>query len=190
MKNKTLIGLFSLIILVILSYFIFENFLKKKDTNKKNSNSLEEKSFTSNTIKDVSYLSKDTKGNEYIINASTGEIDINNSDVIYLTNVKAEINLENSNKVVITSEYGKYNTKNFDTIFSKNVIINYLANKITGEYLDFSLERNLMVISRNIVYTNPENILLADVLEMNIKTKDTRIFMYDDKNKVNIKSKN
>ena len=26
--------------------------------------------------------------------------------------------LENSNKVVITSEYGKYNTKNFDTIFS------------------------------------------------------------------------
>ena len=170
MKNKTLIGLFSLIILVILSYFIFENFLKKKDTNKKNSNSLEEKSFTSNTIKDVSYLSKDTKGNEYIINASTGEIDINNSDVIYLTNVKAEINLENSNKVVITSEYGKYNTKNFDTIFSKNVIINYLANKITGEYLDFSLERNLMVISRDIVYTNPENILLADVLEMNIQT--------------------
>ena len=102
MKNKTLIGLFSLIILVILSYFIFENFLKKKDTNKKNSNSLEEKSFTSNTIKDVSYLSKDTKGNEYIINASTGEIDINNSDVIYLTNVKAEINLENSNKVAVS----------------------------------------------------------------------------------------
>ena len=190
MKNKTLIGLFSLLILVILGYFIFENFLKKKDTNKKNSNSLEEKSFTSNTIKDVSYLSKDTKGNEYIINASTGEIDINNSDVIYLTNVKAEINLENSNKVVITSEYGKYNTKNFDTIFSKNVIINYLANKITGEYLDFSLERNLMVISRDIVYTNPENILLADVLEMNIQTKDTKIFMYEDSKKVKIKSKN
>ena len=28
-----------------------------------------------------------------------------------------------------------------------------------------------MVISRNIVYTNLENILLADVLEMNIQTK-------------------
>ena len=132
MKNQTLIGRFSLTILVILSYFIFEYFLKKKDTNKKNSNSLEEKSFTSNTIKDVSYLSKDTKGNEYIINASTGEIDINNSDVIYLTNVKAEIILENSNKVVITSEYVKYNTKNFDTLFSQNVILNYLANKING----------------------------------------------------------
>ena len=47
-----------------------------------------------------------------------------------------------------------------------------------------------MVISRNIVYTNLENILLADVLEMNIQTKDTKIFMYESKKKVNIKSKN
>ena len=170
--------------------FSISKFFKKKDTDKLNSNSLDEKSFTSNTIKDVSYLSKDSKGNEYIINASTGEIDINDPDVIYLTNVKAEIKLKDSNKVVITSEYGKYNTKNFDTIFTENVIINYLANKITGEYLDFSIERNLMVISRNIVYTNPENILTADVLEMNIQTKDTKIFMYEDKNKVKVKSKN
>ena len=190
MKNKRIIGFFLLIILIIITCFIYLNSLKKKDPIKINSNSLEEKSFSSNTIKDVSYLSRDTKGNEYIINASTGEIDINNSDVIYLTNVRAEINLKNSNKVVINSEYGKYNTKNFDTIFSKNVIINYLANKITGEYLDFSLERNLMVISRNIVYTNPENILLADVLEMNIQTKDTKIFMYEESKKVKVKSKN
>ncbi len=190
MKNKKIMGFSLTIILIVISYFIYLNFLKKKDTNKIDSNSLEEKSFSSNTIKDVSYLSKDSKGNEYNINAKSGEIDINNPDVIYLTNVRAEINLKNSNKVVITSEYGKYNTKNFDTIFSENVIINYLDNKITGEYLDFSLERNLMVISRNIIYTNPENIMLADVLEMNIKTKDTKIFMYEDKNKVKIKSRN
>ena len=189
MKNKKVMGSFLVIVLMIIGYFVYFNSLKKKNTNKIISDSLEKKSFSSNTIKDVSYLSKDSKGNEYIINASTGEIDINNSDVIYLTNVRAEINLKDSNKIVITSEYGKYNTKNFDTIFSKNVIINYLTNKITGEYLDFSLERNLMVISRNIVYTNPENILLADVLEMNIQTKDTKIFMYEDKNKVKIKSK-
>jgi len=190
MKNKKIMGFSLIIVLIVISYFIYLNFLKKKESNKINSNSLEEKSFSSNTIKDVSYLSKDSKGNEYIINATSGEIDINDPDVIYLTDVRAEINLKNSNKVVITSEYGKYNTKNFDTIFSESVIINYLDNKITGEYLDFSIERNLMVISRNIVYTNPENIMIADVLEMNIKTKDTKIFMYEDKNKVKIKSRN
>ena len=102
----------------------------------------------------------------------------------------AFINLKNSNTINIKSDFGKYNTKNFDTIFSKNVLINYLDNKIAGEYLDFSLERNLMVISRDIVYTNLDNILHADVLEMNIETKDTKIFMYETDKKVNIKNKN
>ena len=77
----------------------------------------------------------------------------------------------------------------FDTIFSKNVEINYLDNKITGEYLDFSMGRNSMIISKKVVYTNVENILKADVIEINVTTKDTKIFMYKDNQKVNIKSK-
>ena len=96
----------------------------------------------------------------------------------------------NSENIIITSEYGKYNSENFDTIFSNNVIIDYLDNKITSEYLDFSLERNLMLISKKVVYTNLENILKADALEMNLKTKDTKIFMYENQKKVNVKSIN
>ena len=47
-----------------------------------------------------------------------------------------------------------------------------------------------MIISKNVVFTNIENILEADVIEINIKTKDTKIFMYEKEKKVNIKSKN
>ena len=140
-------------------------------------------------MENVSYSSKDAKGNEYIVNASKGEIDYDKPDIIYLTNVRALIKLTNSNDVTITSDFGKYNTNNFDTIFSKNVEINYLDNKITGEYLDFSIGRNSMIISRNVIYTNLENILKADVIEINVATKDTKIFMYKDNKKVNIKSK-
>ena len=139
-------------------------------------------------MEDVSYSSKDAKGNEYIVNASKGEIDYDRPNIIYLTNVRAFIKLTNSNDVTITSDFGKYNTNNFDTIFSKNVEINYLDNKITGEYLDFSIERNSMIISKKVVYTNLENILKADVIEINVTTKDTKIFMYKDNQKVNIKS--
>ena len=64
-----------------------------------------------------------------------------------------------------------------------------MENKINGEYLDFSLERNSMIISKKVVFTNIENILEADVIEINIKTKDTKIFMYENEKKVNIKSK-
>ncbi len=188
MRNKKFVGFFLLIILPILTYFLYIKFFTGKKTPVIDTSLIDEKSFSSNTIDDVNYVSKDSKGNEYTINALTGEIDLNNSDIIFLTDVNAIIKLKSSDKIFIKSDFGKYNTKNFDTIFSKNVIIDYLENKITGEYLDFSLDRNLMVISRNIVYTNLENILTADVLEMDIQTKDTKIFMYENKKKINIKS--
>ena len=140
-------------------------------------------------MRDVYYASKDAKGNEYIIQASEGEIDYGQPNIIYLTNVKGFVKLNNSHNIEITSNYGKYNSNNFDTIFSKNVIINYLNNKITGEYLDFSMQRNSMIISRNVIYTNIGNILKADVIEIEITTKDTKIFMFQDNKKVNIKSK-
>ncbi len=190
MKNKKIVFFLILIILAISSYFLYKKFIEEEKIENINSSLMEENSFSSNTINEVNYRSKDTKGNEYIINALKGEIDLKNPDIIFLTDVTAIINLKNSNKINIKSDFGKYNTKNFDTIFSKNVIIKYLDNKVIGEYLDFSLERNLMVISRNIVYTNQENIVSADVLEMNIQTKDTKIYMYENKKKVNIKSLN
>ena len=145
--------------------------------------------YSTNIIEDVYYSSKDAKGNEYIIRASKGEIDFKQSEIIYLTDVKALIKLTNSNNIEIISSYGKYNSNNFDTIFSKNVIINYLNNKITGEYLDFSMQRNSMIMSKDVIYTNLENILKADVIEININTKDTKIFMHKNNEKVNIKSK-
>ena len=47
-----------------------------------------------------------------------------------------------------------------------------------------------MIISKDVTYNNLENVLKADVIEMNIETKDTKIFMHEHKKKVNIKSKN
>ena len=47
-----------------------------------------------------------------------------------------------------------------------------------------------MMISRNVVYNNMENTLNADVIEMNIKTKDVKIFMYEKDKKVKIQNKN
>ena len=187
MKKKNII-FFLIIFLLIFSLIIFLKYSKEESVTKIEEEVLEEP-YKSNIMEDVSYSSKDAKGNEYIVNASKGEIDYDRPNIIYLTNVRAFIKLTNSNDVTITSNFGKYNTNNFDTIFSKNVMINYLENKIIGEYLDFSIKRNSMIISRKVVYTNLENILKADVIEINITTKDTKIFMYKDNKKVNIKSK-
>ena len=191
-KNVTIIFLFFLLLLLVfLVYSKFYKDIKKNDTAEKETVLVnnEENIISSNIIKDVNYVTKDAEGNEYIVTASEGEIDLNNDNILFLTNVKALIKLKNANEITIISDFGKYNTDNFDTIFSKNVIINYLDNKITGEYLDFSFKRNSIIISRNVIYSNLENILVADVVEMNLKTKDTKIYMHESNKKVKIRKK-
>ena len=90
---------------------------------------------------------------------------------------------------MILADFGKYNIDNFDTIFSKNVIINYLEKKITSDYMDFSILRNSMIISKNVIYVDKENTLKTDVVEIDIKNKNTKFFMYDKNKKVNLESK-
>ena len=185
---KKIIVLIFLVLLIGL--FCFKLIFEKKE--KINKNIILDKnieSYNSNLLENVKYFSKDAKGNKYSIKASSGEIDLKNENIIFLKKVISTIKLNNSEEIIITSDYGKYNSDNYDTIFSKNVIILYLDNKITGEYLDFSLDRNTMIISRNVIYSNLENILKADVIEVDIETKDTKIYMYENETKVNIKNK-
>ncbi len=188
--RKKKIAAISIIFSFIFVIGLFHLFSKKENTliieNEKTSESV----YSSNIINDVKYSSKDNKGNSYKINASIGEIDYSNPSIVYLTNVRALIKLENSNEIKINSKFGRYNIDNFDTIFSKNVIVNYLDNKITSEYLDFSLNRNSMIISKKVIYTNLNNTLKADVVEININTKDTKIYRHNNKDKVNINSNN
>ena len=192
MKNINYRIFIFLVILIVIFFFIYSNYLQKEKINQNiNIEIKEESSTNSNIIKDIKYSSIDLKGNEYIILADEGEIDLNNSDIIFLKEVKAFINLIKKNEMItVVSDFGKYNTVSNDTIFSQNVKIKYQDNEITGDYLDFSMKRNLLIISKNIVYTNPANILKADVLELNTITKDTKIFMYNSQDKVKIESQN
>ena len=188
--KKILIIFFIFIFIFLTSFLVFKKFFEKKENISLNVSLPEETISNSNIIENVKYTSKDTQGNEYTINASKGEIDYSNSNILYLTNVYAIIKLKNSEKITISSDYGKYNSDNYDTIFSKNVIIKYLNNKITGDYLDFSLDKNLMIISKNVVMRNEKSSLKADVIEVNIETKDIKIFMYEENKKVIIDSEN
>ena len=188
MNKKTVIQiiLIFLIFLISLSFYLkyFSNNSKVlKDT------PLEEKiaanqNNTSTYIDNIDYVSFDIKGNKYQVTAEQAEIKIENSDVMFLTNVIAYIFIKDSDTVKITSNFGEYNSKNYDTIFSENVIVIYPGHKITGEYLDFSFLKNLGTMSTNVVYNGEKTNLFADKLEINLSTKDTKIFMNDASEKV------
>ena len=192
MKKKIFLKIILVLSLIILTWFVYSKYFKKKESLVfKPVNPLikedEGNSYNSNIIKDIDYTSRDLKGNEYTLKAKEGEIDLDNSDIIFLTDVTAYIKLvKKSELITITSNYGKYNTINYDTIFSKNVKIDYIDNIITGDYLDFSMMKNLLIISKNVIYTNLKNIMKADVLELNTTTKDTKIFMFNSSEQVNV----
>ena len=173
---------------ILLLIIIFNLNLNKKELIEEKKEIVQEEIENSNIIKDVEYKSKDSSGNEYTLKSSEGIIDQNNTNIIYLTSIKATIGLKDYNSIDISSNFGKYNINNFDTIFSKNVMIKYLDNTITGDYLEFSLNKNLMTVSRNVVFKNNKNSLKADVIEVDIKTKDIKISMYEENKKINIKS--
>ena len=198
MRRKTILGISIITSFFFILFFLYfksnqeEKIVEKKvePIENENQKDLDEKLESFNTIEDVSYSAKDIKGNEYFLKASEGTIDQNENNFIFLKFVNATIKLKDYRLIEISSDFGKYNIKNYDTIFSKNVIITYLNNKITGDYLDFSLDKNLMIISKNVVMRNEKSSLKADVIEVNIETKDIKIFMYEENKKVLIDSVN
>ena len=195
-KSSVLKILFGLSALIIIFFFSLKLFNKENRASLKkeaiveeiDNTTVDEIDTTTNIIKDVSYSSNDAKGNEYVLNAKEGQIDINNDKVIFLKGVEATITLASDEIINIQSKFGKYNINNYDTIFSENVLIEYKDNNIKGNYVDFSLNRNSLIISKNVVYLNQKNLLRADVVEINISTKDAKIFMYEEEKRVKIKS--
>ena len=188
MNKKTGLQVIMVLVIVIISLLFYlkyftNNFKDIKET-PVIEKIVENQNSTSTYINDINYVSKDVKGNKYQITAKQAEIKAENSDVMFLRDVVAFIFIKDSDTVKITSNFGKYNSKNYDTIFSENVIVIYPGHKITGEYLDFSFLSNLGIFTTDVVYTGEKINLFADKIEMNLTTKDTKIFMNDAGKKV------
>ena len=188
MDKKTGLQVVMVIIIILISlWFYLKYFTENLEDAKENPiiEKIDENQNSSSTyIDDINYVSTDAKGNKYQITAKQAEIKVENSDVMFLRDVVAFIYIKDSDMVKITSNFGKYNSKNFDTIFSENVIVIYPGHKITGKYLDFSFLNNLGTFTENVIYTGEKTNLFADKIEMNLTTKDTKIFMNDTGKKV------
>jgi len=181
MDKKTGLQVVMVLVIVVISLWFYLKYFTESFEDVKETSVIEKidenQNNTSTYIDDINYVSTDVRGNKYQITAKQAEIKVENSDVMFLIEVVAYIFIKNSDTVKITSNFGKYNSKNYDTIFSENVIVIYPGHKITGEYLDFSFLRNLGTFTRNVVYTGEKTNLFADKIEMNLTTKDTKIFM-------------
>ena len=195
MNKKTAIQLLLIFLIFLFSILFYLKYFKNskkisENIPKEDKQNIASQNDNSTYIDNVNYISSDTRGNRYQITAEQAEIKIEDPDVMLLENVVAYIFNKDSDTAMITSNFGVYNSKNYDTIFSKNVIILYPGHKITGEYLDLSFLKNLGTISKDVIYKGEKTSLFADKVEINLTTKDTKIFMDDKNKKVLVKGTN
>lgn len=195
MNKKTTIQILLIFLIFLFSTLFYLKYFKNSQKISENIPKEEQQIITSQNdnstyIDNVNYISSDTRGNRYQITAEQAEIKIEDPDVMLLENVVAYISIKDSDTIIITSNFGVYNSKNYDTIFSENVIILYPGHKITGEYLDLSFLKNLGTISKDVIYKGEKTSLFADKVEINLTTKDTKIFMDDKNKKVLVKGAN
>ena len=187
MNKKRIIKNFFFLSLVLIPFIYYFSYIDKKTVQEIETSEIENIE-SSNLLNELNFSSEDGKGNLYTLKAEEGEIDFEDNKIIFLKKVKAIIKLNSSEEILISSDFGKYNTENSDTIFSKNVKISYLDNNVKSGYLEFSIEKNLMSISKGVSLSNQNYKINADAIEMDLNTKKVEIFMYEGLKKVKIKS--
>ena len=198
MQKKIFLQVFLLLVVLIISIIFFRVYFVNKNIENSSNNinielnkdNLKNKEKESNLIYNIQYVSKDKNGNSYIINSKFGEVNADKQELILLKEVTATINLINSEPINITADNAIYNNTNYNTNFYENVLVVFTQHNITSDNLDLDFQKNLATISNNINYKNLNTKLQADKIEIDLITKNSKIFMYDASEKVKIVSIN
>ena len=195
MYKKIIIQLFLLLTLVTITTFVFFFYFKEKEILKENNiqmkkiTELKINKETASLMKNMNYSFSDLNGNNYEILSEFGKVDINDPDKIFMTNVLATIHLKNKSPIKIVSKFANYNTNDHETNFFENVKIMYEIHNVTSQNLNLSFKSNLVTMYNKIIYTKPGTKLFADQLQIDLLTKNSKIFMNNKFEKIKIINK-
>ena len=193
MQKKLLLQLFLFTIILIMIFFFYKIYFVDKEldisaeTNSDQKISKNKKD--SNIIYNIEYVAQDNDGNNYIVKSKYGELKNDQSNLIILKKVLATINIQNSPSIEIASDGAKYNSINYDTEFYGNVTLTYVDHNITSDNLDLYFQKNLAYFSDNVVYKNLNNSIQADKIEIDLITKNSKIYMNNAFKKIKVTSK-
>jgi len=145
---------------------------------------------SSNTMSNIEYKSTDTIGNQYLIRAKLGSISDEDSNVIFMQDVEAEIQLDNSEKILINALSAEYNIINYDTFFKEQTNIKYNEHNLNCNNVDLIFKDHRIKLYSNINYSSLNTSLLADEIEIDLITKNLKIYMIDKNQKIKATFKN
>ena len=198
---KTLIQLALILMLFLIIFFIFNKYFYTEDkiNEVKNTTSLSvekndlsnkdlNKQNTDNEILNLTYEKFDTNGNKYLIKAKKGILDSKRPNIVYMSAVDASLIYFNNDKLTISSKEAIFNKENFKTTFSKNVKLIYQDQILESNNLEFLIDKNIAIFKDNVKYYNKNIEAFADIVIINLLTKEIDIKSKNQK-KIKIKKK-
>jgi hypothetical protein len=194
---KTLIQLVLLIILILIIFFVSIKYFNNQDITKKVNNTvslskqeedLSDKNID-NEIINLSYKKFDTNGNTYLIKAKKGLLDSKQPSIIYMKSVEASLTYLNNEKLIIYSKEAIFNKINFKTTFSNYVKLTYQDQILESDSLEFLIDKNIAIFKDNVKYYNHNMTVIADIVNINLLTKEINIKSNNQK-KIEIKKNN
>ena len=188
MSSKSLIqsGIVLVIAIILLvNYLIFFN----KNDNLVKLNNTEINNNIDNKILDLKYNAIDEDGNSYIIESEAGKITENDKNVLLLEKVTGIIKIKDSENIIILSDFANYNKVSLDTYFYGNVRLSYDEHLIDSDELFVNYIDKNISIRNNVHYKSYKNKLKADILEIDLVTKFSKIYMLDKQKKVKVELK-
>ena len=181
MKKKMLVQLFLILTVLIILITFFKTYFIDNTVKKVTQNGLEIINTTKldkkNLIHKLEYTSKDIDGNTYTITSKLSEINEEKPQIIIMKKVLAIVTDQGSDPIKIYAENALYDSLNYNTKFFNNVLIEFNNQKISSDNLDLILQENFLTIFNNVVYTNLNTKLLADKIEIDLITKNSKIYM-------------
>ena len=190
---KIQLGIFVLIV-VLFSYFYYsvskEDNIEKKNLSLSNLDTKEVNENFSNKISDIKYKSSDKNGNQYEISSASGESEIENPEVLNLVDVEGKISILNKETVLIYSDFAKYDKDSLNTHFYGNVRLIYGNHNINSDDLFLNFFDKQTLVKNNIYYTDQQNKLFADIIEIDLMTKISKVYMLEKQKKILVEIKN
>ena len=200
MWKKTLIQITLILLLIILLIWIYFQYKKSSTAptfQKKSAVESISKDKNQNIIKDIKYNSNSINGDTYELKADYGEINTDKTNLIFMTNVLGTIKFKKGNDIIITSDFANFNNKTYETTFIDNVKIIRTNEVVTGDELYLVLDatdnelkmnpkkkQNLLLMTGNVFFEKPGYNLKTDIVEIDLITKNSKIYMKDAQNKV------
>ena len=190
MNKKTVIQALFFLIIISLCLFLFKSYFDNKKIKTQSSKSLiqdvnkladEDKP---NLMHKIKYTSKEILGDIYIVDAEEGYIKSDDLETIIMKGVSAKIKIKNSSSIIVLADHAIYNKDTYNTNFYENIIMTYENSIINCDKFDLDFDKKIAILSDNIIYKNLNTKMIADKIELNLITKELKIFMNDKKKKV------